>query len=93
MSNAVVSLTLETVKAGYGVLIFGSGRQGCQSTAQLISEAMPNPSDNEETILDKRRDVISDLRSLAVGLDATLGFTVMRGVAFHRSPPAPLMPQ
>ena len=87
MSNAVVSLAVETVKAGYGALIFCNGRQGCQSTAQLVSEAMPSASETEEYVLDKRKDVISDLRSLAVGLDETLGITVMRGVAFHRSYP------
>ena len=89
MSNAVVSLAMETVNAGYGALIFCSGRQGCQSMAALVSEAMPAPSDNRDEVLDKRKDVISDLRSLAVGLDDTLGITVMKGVAFHRWLPKP----
>lgn len=84
MSNAVVSLTIETVKAGHGVLVFCSGRQVCQSTATLISEAMPPVEALEAQVLDRRKDVISELRTLPVGLDDTLGFTILRGVAFHR---------
>ncbi len=84
--NAVVSLAIETAVAGYGALVFCSGRQGCQSTAALISEAMPVELD-EDTI-DRRTDVISELRSLPVGLDETLAKTVIRGVAFHRGWPA-----
>ncbi len=91
MSNAVVSLAVETVKAGCGALIFCSGRQGCQSMATLVSEAMPALPDTEDEVLDKRQDLISDLRSLAVGLDETLANTVMKGVAFHRSYPNALL--
>lgn len=85
VTNAVVSLAIETAKAGYGALIFCSGRQGCQSTASLVSEAMPALSDVDEKLLDRREDVISELRSLPVGLDDTLDKTVMRGVAFHHA--------
>ncbi|CAF9908910.1 MAG: hypothetical protein ALECFALPRED_005166 [Alectoria fallacina] len=82
---AVVSLAIETAKAGYGALIFCSGRQGCQSTASLVSEAMPVLFDVDEKVLDRRKDVISELRSLPVGLDETLDKTVMKGVAFHHA--------
>lgn len=85
LTNAVVSLAIETAKAGYGALIFCSGRQGCQWTASLVSEAMPVLSDVDEKVLDRRKDVISDLRSLPVGLDDTLDKTVMKGVAFHHA--------
>lgn len=85
VSNAVVSLAVETANAGYGALIFCGGRQGCQSTALLVSEAMPGGSDVNIETLDKRKDVVSDLRSLSVGLDDTLGKTVIRGVAFHHA--------
>ena len=85
LNNAVISLAIETAKAGYGALIFGSGRQGCQSTASLVSEAMPHLSNVDDKMLDRRKDVISELRSLPVGLDDTLGTTVMKGVAFHHA--------
>ena len=85
LSNAVVSLAIETVRAGYGALIFCGGRQGCQSMAALVCEAMPSIEDVNDELLERREDVVSDLRSLAIGLDDTLGITVMRGVAFHRS--------
>lgn len=84
MFNAVVSLAVETAAAGYGALIFCGGRQGCQSMAALISEAMPRGLAVDDGLLDKRKDVIDELRSLPVGLDETLGKTIIRGVAFHR---------
>lgn len=84
VSNAVVSLAIETVAAGYGALVFCGGRQGCQSMAALISEAMPCDLDVDEGMLDKRKDVIGELRSLPVGIDETLAKTIIRGVAFHR---------
>ena len=87
MSNAVVSLAIETATAGYGALIFCGGRQACQSTAALVSEAMPCGLTVEDGILDKRKDVIGELRSLPVGLDETLAKTMIRGVAFHRMLP------
>ena len=85
LTNAVISLAIETAKASYGALIFCSGRQGCQSTALLVSEAMPALFDVDMKLLDRRRDVISELRSLPVGLDDTLDKTVMKGVAFHHA--------
>ena len=85
VSNAVVSLAIETAKVGYGALIFCSSRQGCQSTAALVSEAMLGGLDVEDKVLDRRKDVISELRSLPVGLDETLGKTMIRGVAFHHA--------
>ena len=85
LTNAVISLAIETAKASYGALIFCSGRQGCQSTALLVSEAMPGLSDVDVKLLDRRKDVINELRSLPVGLDDTLDKTVMKGVAFHHA--------
>ena len=85
VSNAVVSFAIETAKFGYGALIFCSGRQGCQSTAALVSQAMLGGLDVEDKILNRRKDVISELRSLPVGLDETLGKTMIRGVAFHHA--------
>ena len=83
LRNAVVSLTIETVEAGYGVLVFCGGRHGCQATASLISEAMPNAV--EDAVLDRRKDAINDLRSLPTGFDETMEKTIIQGVAFHRT--------
>jgi replicative superfamily II helicase len=82
--NAVVSLATETVKAGYGALVFCRSRQGCQTDALLISEAMPPASEVDMNILDRRKQVLTELRSLPVGLDSSLEKTIPRGVAFHR---------
>lgn len=83
--DAVVSLAIETAIAGYGALVFCSGRQGCQTTASVIGEAMPVETELEFKVLDRRKEVISELRSLPVGLDETLEKTITRGVAFHRT--------
>lgn len=85
--NAVVSLAIETVRAGYGALVFCSGRQGCQVNALLISEAMPPASDANPDVFNRRKQVLTELRSLPVGLDSSLEKTIPRGVAFHRRPP------
>lgn len=77
----MVALAIETASEGYGALIFCGGRQACQSTALLVSKAMPCV---DKVILAKRHDVIDDLRSTLVGLDAALEQTIPRGVGFHR---------
>ncbi|KAI9734226.1 MAG: hypothetical protein M1834_002328 [Cirrosporium novae-zelandiae] len=84
VTNAVVALAVETALSGYGALLFCSGRQICQNISELVARAMPDEQMSQE-ILDHRRDVISDLRSLPVGLDVVLQKTVMNGVAFHHA--------
>ena len=84
LTNAVVSLAIETVRAGFGALIFCSARQWCQVMATLVGEAMPPTPDGSEEIMDRRKEIISELRSLSVGLEETLGKTIVRGVAYHR---------
>ena len=50
----------------------------------MIAEAMPCGNGVPDDVLDCRKEVLSDLRSLAVGLDDFLEKTIMQGVAFHR---------
>ncbi|KAL8734212.1 MAG: hypothetical protein Q9166_001698 [cf. Caloplaca sp. 2 TL-2023] len=80
--NAVVSLAAETASEGYGALIFCGARKACQRTALLVSQAMPACDGN---IMEKRQDIIHDLRNSPVGLDEDLETTVPRGVAFHHA--------
>ena len=82
VANAVVSLAVETAKSGYGALVFCSSRLKCQTTAALLSEAMPVIQDDD--LIDRRKEVLSSLRSLPVGLDEVLEKSIIRGVAFHR---------
>ncbi|KAL9602187.1 MAG: hypothetical protein Q9219_002051 [cf. Caloplaca sp. 3 TL-2023] len=82
LTNAVVSLAIETALDGYGALIFCSSRQACQVTALLVSQAMPECN---SVTLEKRQDVVLNLRSLPVGLDEALEKTVPWGVAFHHA--------
>ncbi|KAI1156794.1 P-loop containing nucleoside triphosphate hydrolase protein [Nemania diffusa] len=83
--NAVIALANETVRSGYGVLVFCSSRQGCESDARLISRVLPPANEVDATILEKRSDLLGDLRSLSTGLDATLAETIPAGVAFHHA--------
>ena len=80
--NAVVSLAMETVLAGYGVLVFCSSRLGCQITASLIARASPIPNPSVSV---QRQEVLDTLRSLMnVELDNDLEQAIPMGVGFHR---------
>ncbi len=83
--NSVVALAVETARSGYGALVFSSSRAMCESDALLISRAMALPAELNPAALDRRSDLLSDLRSLDVGLDRTLAQTVPVGVAFHHA--------
>ncbi|KAI4601492.1 hypothetical protein KJ359_011621 [Pestalotiopsis sp. 9143b] len=83
--NSVVALTDETVRAGFGVLIFCSSRVGCESDARIVSLVLPAPEELDEVTAEKRADLLADLRSLPSGLDPVLAETVPAGVAFHHA--------
>ncbi|KAJ2975226.1 hypothetical protein NUW58_g8416 [Xylaria curta] len=83
--NAVIALANETARSGYGVLVFCSSRQGCESDARLISRVVPQGNELDPAILEKRLDLLGDLRSLATGLDPILAETIPAGVAFHHA--------
>lgn len=83
--NAVVALASETVRAGYGVLVFASSRAGCESDALIISRVMPPLHEWDTDIQEKRTDLLGDLRSLPGGLDPILEQTITSGVAFHHA--------
>jgi DNA polymerase theta len=82
--NAVIALANETVRAGYGVLVFSSSRAGCEADAVLISRVLPTFAEADPVIQEKRLDLLGDLRSLPTGLDPKLEQTIPSGVAFHR---------
>ncbi|KAJ5964092.1 Helicase C-terminal [Penicillium vulpinum] len=75
-TNAMVALAVETAAAGFGSLVFCGSRSACQVHAAIIGEAMP-PAEPEE--LNKRLDLLAELRSLACGLDPALETTIIRG--------------
>lgn len=85
LTNSVVSLANETVRAGYGALEFCSSRTGCERYAMLISRVLPRGDEINELIIEKRRDVLAELRSTATGLDSVLQKTIPFGVAFHHA--------
>ena len=82
VTNVVVSLAIETAKAGFGALIFCSNRKGCETLARLVSRA--RGEDISSQVFEQRKEVLAELRSLPIGIDETLSKTVMKGVAFHR---------
>lgn len=83
--NSVVSLAYETAQAGYGALVFCSSRLGCERNASLISLVLPQSNEVDQIIMEKRIDLLNNLRSTSVGLDHILEKTVPRGVAFHHA--------
>lgn len=82
-TNSIIALAVDTAAAGYGVLVFCGSRGACQIHAATISEAMPVLSGESEE-LDKRLDLLAELRNLACGLDPVLQNTIIKGVGFHR---------
>ncbi|KAK8056766.1 DNA polymerase theta subunit [Apiospora rasikravindrae] len=82
--NAVIALANETVRSGYGVLIFCSSRPGCESDARLIARVLPDLYEIDQSISEQRSDLLGELRSLPTGLDPSLADTIPFGVAFHR---------
>ncbi|KAG7050417.1 dna polymerase theta subunit [Colletotrichum scovillei] len=81
--NAVVSLASETAKAGYGALVFASSRYGCEADARWIAKVMPALDELESGLVEKRTELMAELRSLGTGIDPVLEETVPMGVAFH----------
>ncbi|CAM1506524.1 Fc.00g061650.m01.CDS01 [Cosmosporella sp. VM-42] len=81
--NAVVTLAHETAVAGYGALVFAGSRGICESDARWISRVMPEPKELDPSLVDKRTDLLGELRSLSTGIDPVLEETVLHGVAFH----------
>lgn len=73
---------------GYGALVFAGSRGICESDARLISRVMPQPHEVDSKTMDKRMDLLSELRSLSTGADPVLEETVLSGVAFHRKSPS-----
>ncbi|CAG7963200.1 unnamed protein product [Penicillium olsonii] len=80
--NSMVALAVETASAGFGSLVFCGSRQACQIHAATIGEAMPPPTQEE---LNKRLDLLAELRSLSCGLDPALETTIARGTGFHNA--------
>lgn len=83
--NAVIALANETARSGYGVLIFCSSRQGCESDARIISRVLPQANELDSYTFERRLNLIGDLRSLSTELDPNLAETIPAGVAFHHA--------
>lgn len=71
-------------RAGYGALVFCSSRIGCETDALLIGQVLPRPHELDAVTMERRYDLLHELRSLSTGLDHVLEKTIPFGVAFHR---------
>lgn len=80
----MVALANETTRLGYGALVFCSSRTGCERDAELISQVLPRPDEVDGLVMDRRNDLLGDLRNTNAGLDQVLQRTIPVGVAFHR---------
>ncbi|KAB8299282.1 hypothetical protein EYC80_001362 [Monilinia laxa] len=74
--NSVVALANETARSGYGVLVFCSSRLGCERDAIVISQVLPPPDAVNPTLMNRRYDLLNDLRNTSSGLDHVLERTV-----------------
>ncbi|RAL66940.1 hypothetical protein DID88_007722 [Monilinia fructigena] len=83
--NSVVALANETARGGYGVLVFCSSRLGCERDAIVISQVLPPPDAVNPILMNRRYDLLNDLRNTSSGLDHVLEKTVPMGVAFHHA--------
>ncbi|KXH66460.1 DEAD/DEAH box helicase [Colletotrichum salicis] len=70
--NAVISLASETAKAGYGALVFASSRYGCEADARWIAKVMPTKDELDSGLVEKRIELMAELRSLGTGIDPVL---------------------
>jgi len=82
-TNAMVALAVETAAAGFGALVFCGSRGTCQVHSATISEAMPVLTEGSDE-LNRRLDLLAELRSLSCGLDPILQKTIIKGAGFHR---------
>ncbi|WCJ25161.1 helicases ATP-dependent helicases nucleic acid binding ATP binding DNA-directed DNA polymerases DNA binding [Euphorbia peplus] len=75
------------VQEGHLVLIFCSGRKGCESTAKHVSKFLKKFSvniQNDSEFIDIA-SAIDALRKSPVGLDPTLEETLPSGVAYRHA--------
>lgn len=82
-TNSMVALAVETAIAGFGALVFCGSRGACQVHSATISEAMPALTEGTDE-MNKRLDLLAELRSLSCGLDPILQKTIIKGAGFHR---------
>ena len=84
MINAVVALSVETAREGFGALVFCSSRLGAERMAGLIAAAMP--SDHlPEDVLNDRAELIASLQTLPDGFESVFSKTVPAGVGVHHA--------
>jgi replicative superfamily II helicase len=83
--NSAVALANETARARYGALIFCSRRAGCESDALLINQVLPELRELADEVLERRKDLLNELRSAPTVIDHILEKAIPRGVAFHRT--------
>lgn len=81
-TNAVVTLTLECVRGGHGVLVFCESRKRCEDMSLLLVKFMTRCDDDTR---ERRMEVVRDLATTATGLDFVLERTVAAGIAFHHA--------
>ncbi|KAI5817967.1 P-loop containing nucleoside triphosphate hydrolase protein [Pyronema omphalodes] len=82
VTNAAIMLTQECVSSGHGVLIFCESRAKCEDLATLMRRYIPRAPSNIE---EKRRHILTELGTTAVGLDPVLEKVIPAGIAFHHA--------
>ena len=61
----MAALAYETVRAEYGALEVCKGRAGCESDAALVSETLPDVYELDDYIVERRVELLNELRGAA----------------------------
>lgn len=82
VKNAMITLAIDCIKDGHGVLVFCESRAKCEAMAVLLAGIMPEA---DEEMTEARIEVIRSLATSPTGLDIELQKTVPNGAAFHHA--------
>ena len=81
--DGVVTLCDEVIDGGFSVLVFGSSKRQCETTATYLAKQVRSRTD-EETVA-ARQQMMQQLKGSPAGVDPVLEETVPKGVAYHHA--------
>lgn len=97
--DGLTPLVWECISGGHAVLIFCATKNWCEKAAAMLADELPvcprdqdmqppDPSDltgRSESIMDRRLQLLEELRQAPSGLCPILAVTILRGVAYHHA--------
>jgi DNA polymerase theta len=85
--DLLIPVVFQTFRDMNSVLIFCAKRIDCEKTAKHIARLLDNPIESllDEGIMNSRQALIESLVDTETGLDPTLKYCILRGIAYHHS--------